>query len=73
MKSFVHSNHLIKLFERTRDDLCRVKDIICDPLVYSTNNNSTSMLVPGCSVVSSYMEKARKLAETFNSLMVGIV
>lgn len=68
LKSYVQSNNLIRLYERTIIDLKIVQNILCEPFIYSTNEDS--LLVPGSNIVSSYIEKATTIAHSIDAIMV---
>ena len=66
IESHVQAQTLVRLYERTIDDLRLVREILCDPFMYSTNDEST----PVPNIISSYTEKAATLMHSIEAIMV---
>ena len=66
IESHVQAQTLVRLYERTIDDLRLVREILCDPFIYSTNDESS----PVPSIIASYSEKAVTLTHSIEAIMV---
>ena len=66
IESHVQALTLVRLYKRTIDDLCLIRQVLCDPFVYSTRNESS----PGPNSIASYKEKAATLTLSIEAIMV---
>jgi len=66
LKSPVEALTLVKMYKRNIEDLRHIREVLCDPFVYS----ATKELLSGSDLVSSYQEKAETLSISIEALMV---
>mmetsp|Transcript_3775 Transcript_3775/g.9898 ORF Transcript_3775/g.9898 Transcript_3775/m.9898 type:complete len:733 (+) Transcript_3775:123-2321(+) len=56
---------LVRLYRKTIDDLRSIRKVLCDPLVYATEEQS----IPGTNLISSHREKATTLTFSLEAIM----
>jgi hypothetical protein len=66
IESHVQALTLVRLYKRTIDALRLIREVLCDPFVYSTRNESS----PGPNLIASYKEKAATLTLSIEAIMV---